>query len=254
MRLQTLLNLFRFFRWHIFGTCPVCGRFTLFLCVDDLMYAHNHLCCLFCRSAARNRLVARVLLQETGGAGSVAELATSNTHRIYHTSTVDIFSKMLHGNKQCVCSGYFPDVPAGAEIGERQYCQNLEELTFADSAFDLVITEDVFEHIRDDGRAFAEVYRVLKPGGVHLFTVPFLFDRPTFQRVDTSGAEDLMLAPPEYHGDAIRGQILAYRTYGIDLFARLEKIGFTTHLVRSQYQDRAFGIVDCSVFVSRKGG
>jgi SAM-dependent methyltransferase len=253
VKLRTVLNILKFFRWHIPGVCPVCGRLTLFLCLDDLAFAHNHLCCLFCRSAARNRLVARVLLEEVGGADSIAALAASNSRLIYNTATDDVFSRFLRPNDHFVCSGFFPDIPAGTVLGSRTFCQDLECLTFDDSSFDLVITQDVLEHVRDDGQAFAEIHRVLKPGGVHLFTIPFLFDLPTLQRVDTSGAEDLLLVPPEYHGDDIRGRILTYRTYGIDLFQRLEEIGFSTRLVRAQYQDLAYGIVDCGVFVSRKG-
>ena len=234
MQRQTFLNIIKFFRWHILGKCPVCGRQSLFICLDALELAHNHLCCLFCRSAARNRLVAKVLLQEIGGAGSIAELAAVNTRAIYNTAMDDVFSRLLRGNGHFVCSGYFPEIPAGSRIGERSFCQNLEQLSFADGSFDLVITQDVLEHVRDDHKAFAEVHRVLKPGGVHLFTVPFLFDRPTLQRVDTLGTEDVMLVPAEYHGDSIRGRILTYRTYGNDLFARLEEIGFATSLVMAQ--------------------
>jgi predicted SAM-dependent methyltransferase len=50
--------------------------------------------------------------------------------------------------------------------------QNLECLTFADESLDLVITSDVMEHARLDDRAHREIYRVLKPGGIYIFTVP----------------------------------------------------------------------------------
>ena len=50
--------------------------------------------------------------------------------------------------------------------------QNLEQLTFSDNSFDIVITSDVMEHVRLDDRAHQEIRRVLKPGGVYLFTVP----------------------------------------------------------------------------------
>lgn len=105
MRLRTVLNILRFFRWHIPGWCPVCGRLTLFLCLDDLELAHNHLCCLFCRSAARNRLLTRVLLDEVVGADSIAALAASNRRRIYNTATDDVFSRFLGTNEQFVSSG-----------------------------------------------------------------------------------------------------------------------------------------------------
>ena len=45
-------------------------------------------------------------------------------------------------------------------------------LPFADGAFDKVIASEVLEHIPDDGAAFAELARVLRPGGRLAVTVP----------------------------------------------------------------------------------
>jgi ubiquinone/menaquinone biosynthesis C-methylase UbiE len=43
--------------------------------------------------------------------------------------------------------------------------QNAEKLTFTDESFDFVYSHGVLHHTRNPQRAFAEVYRVLKPGG-----------------------------------------------------------------------------------------
>jgi ubiquinone/menaquinone biosynthesis C-methylase UbiE len=50
-------------------------------------------------------------------------------------------------------------------------------LPFDDSAFDLVYSVTVFEHVMDYDTALAEIRRVLKPGGVgvHLFPGPWTF-------------------------------------------------------------------------------
>jgi SAM-dependent methyltransferase len=48
----------------------------------------------------------------------------------------------------------------------------LEELPFADGAFDLVLATDVIEHLRDDGAGLAELRRVAKSGARLLVTVP----------------------------------------------------------------------------------
>ena len=45
-------------------------------------------------------------------------------------------------------------------------------LHFADDSFDVVIVSEVFEHIAEDRAAMAEVFRVLRPGGVAAITVP----------------------------------------------------------------------------------
>lgn len=51
-------------------------------------------------------------------------------------------------------------------------------LPYEDNTFDFAVSFDVFEHIEDDAKAVSEIYRVLKPGGILLMTVPafpFLF-------------------------------------------------------------------------------
>jgi SAM-dependent methyltransferase len=52
-------------------------------------------------------------------------------------------------------------------------------LPCADGAFDLVLACDVIEHVEDDRRAFAELTRVLRPGGVLIFSVPLHSDHWT---------------------------------------------------------------------------
>ena len=45
-------------------------------------------------------------------------------------------------------------------------------LGFADDSFDRIIASEVFEHVPDDAAAFAELTRVLRPGGIMAVTVP----------------------------------------------------------------------------------
>ena len=90
--------------------------------------------------------------------------------------------------------------------------------------FDLVITSDIFEHIRDPYSAFKEVNRVLKPGASHVFTIPILrpFQQKTVRRVCTDTDEDIHLLPPHYHIAGDGGKSLVYNDFGIDLIAKLE--------------------------------
>ncbi|QJR16497.1 class I SAM-dependent methyltransferase [Usitatibacter palustris] len=45
-------------------------------------------------------------------------------------------------------------------------------IPFPDATFDLVLATDIIEHVDDDGRALAEIRRVLKPGASVIITVP----------------------------------------------------------------------------------
>lgn len=45
-------------------------------------------------------------------------------------------------------------------------------LPFAEEQFDIVTMLDVLEHVEEDGTAVREIYRILKPGGSFILTVP----------------------------------------------------------------------------------
>jgi SAM-dependent methyltransferase len=211
--------------------------------------------CAVCRSTSRNRHVVKTLL----------DLYAPSAQFLYNAkpdlSAVSIYSAVskdhLHlslgpENPNFVCSEYFPDIDAGHEK-DGVVCQNLERLTFSNEQFDVVITEDVFEHIRLPEKAFAEIHRVLKRDGRHIFTVPFMFDRKTIRRVSTDSERDVYILPPAYHVDTLRNEILVYTDFGYDLFDTLSFLGYETSVSLFQHQDAmTFGIADSYVFVSRK--
>ena len=49
-----------------------------------------------------------------------------------------------------------------------------EHLPFADAVFDLVVSQEVLEHVRDPFQAMREMKRVLKRGGILYCQVPFI--------------------------------------------------------------------------------
>jgi 2-polyprenyl-3-methyl-5-hydroxy-6-metoxy-1,4-benzoquinol methylase len=73
------------------------------------------------------------------------------------------------------------------EYGLRKYngvhleVQPAEELAFADRAFDVVLSFDLFEHIAHIDRHVSEVQRVLKPGGYYLFQTPNKYSNAAFE-------------------------------------------------------------------------
>ena len=49
------------------------------------------------------------------------------------------------------------------------------EIPYPDASFDVVITYDVLEHVEDPRRSIAEIWRVLRPGGLSLNVFPVYF-------------------------------------------------------------------------------
>jgi len=129
---------------------------------------------------------------------------------------------------QVTCSEYFDGVGAGETLNGVQ-CQDVQLLTYAAASFDACTSTEVFEHVPDDLRGFAELYRVLRPGGRLVFSVPMSPRAATVERAFWKDGVIHHLLPPEYHGDHIRGQgrVLAYRNYGLDILDRVRAAGFS---------------------------
>jgi SAM-dependent methyltransferase len=63
--------------------------------------------------------------------------------------------------------------------GARADVGSITETGFEDASFDAVFALEVFEHVLDDERAFAEVARILPPGGLLVMSVPLHMERWT---------------------------------------------------------------------------
>jgi SAM-dependent methyltransferase len=63
--------------------------------------------------------------------------------------------------------------------GARADVGSITETGFDDASFDAVFALEVFEHVPDDERAFAEVARILSPGGMLVMSVPLHMERWT---------------------------------------------------------------------------
>jgi SAM-dependent methyltransferase len=131
----------------------------------------------------------------------------------------------------------------------------LEQLTFPSDSFDLFITQDVMEHVFNPERALAEVMRVVRHGGAHVFTAPkYRGTRCSAQRARFEGGQIVHLAEPEYHGNPVGdGRSLVTWQYGDDFEALIWRwCGYpTTTLIT---RDASLGLAGefLDVFIVRK--
>jgi SAM-dependent methyltransferase len=151
---------------------------------------------------------------------------------IYLTEQLTPFYRYLRTRFERVTGSEYlgQSLPYGSEnveTGVRN--ESLAQLSFGDAAFDYILSFDVFEHIPDYRQAFAECLRCLKPGGVLLFSVPFLVhsaENRVRARLGEDGRTEHLL-PPEYHGDPLReAGCLCYYHFGWALLDELRGLGF----------------------------
>lgn len=260
---------------HLSGQCNVCGKESRFFYTDPALW-REQLTCEHCRTTSRYRSIAhgilKALAEHTGlQAKALSQVAGSSPngtrYRVYDTQSPFYYDPCAYplpdmlkakGWIDVELSQFKPKLPLGEKLAEGISNQNLECLTFEEGVFDLVITSDVMEHVRLDDRAHREIYRVLKPGGVYVFTVPHDRSRnDTLHRVQVmdpaNPGGDVHLLEPEYHGDTNSDEgagVLAYRVYGTDLERYLSDLGFEVDYSRSDIAEN--GIQNAELYYCLK--
>ena len=221
------------------GTCPICDRSVRFRSKET--WYRDHLMagsqCAYNGCIPRERALGAVLRSLYP---SFAELSV-------HESSPCGRGASLFLQKNCgsyIATQFFPDEPPGATVqGWRN--ENLERQTFPDHAFDLVVTQDVMEHVFDPGAVFREVKRTLKPGGSYVFTAPTykgLLQSERQAELDSYGTVR-HLAEPEYHGSPIgSGRSLVTYHYGYD-FPELIKQWCGMDVEVRRFHDHSRGII-----------
>jgi SAM-dependent methyltransferase len=148
--------------------------------------------------------------------------------RIYASEAVTPFALALRGRyPRFLGSEYLPDPEDRRRFFPIPH-EDLAALTLPDASFDLVVCNEVFEHVPDLGRVLAEIARILRPGGVLLATFPFLFNRQdTLVRAELRDGVVHHLLEPEVHPSPVdpRGS-LVYQIPGWDVLELARKQGF----------------------------
>jgi ubiquinone/menaquinone biosynthesis C-methylase UbiE len=60
---------------------------------------------------------------------------------------------------------------------------DMQNMNIEDARFD-VLHSDTLEHIRDPHKALSECWRILKPGGACIYTIPIIVERLTRTRTE----------------------------------------------------------------------
>jgi SAM-dependent methyltransferase len=203
--------------------CPLCGPAVLV----SLGPSAHMTRCTSCRATVTNLalipVIERHLERLATGGGERRETAA------YELSTYG--STLAFLRRACgtvTTSEYEPGRELGA-VHAGVLNQDVQRLTFAPGSFDVVTSNQVFEHVPDDLLAFAECRRVLRPGGALIFSVP-LYDTPASARLARlEGGRIEWLGTPEHHDSRIGGPRSApvfWRHSRRDIAGRVAAAGF----------------------------
>ena len=111
------------------------------------------------------------------------------------------------------------------------YRVDLQREIAGETPFDTIMINHVLEHVQDDRAALRNLFRMLRPGGLCLVTVPL---RPNGRPTD----EDPTVVDPNERGRRF-GQPDHVRYYGFDIVDRIADQGFTTEVLYSAQADPA---------------
>jgi SAM-dependent methyltransferase len=225
------------------GHCELCAQDTIFVRHGE--WNREQYRCVRCGSIPRWRALYRVL---------EAQFSQWRDLTMHESSPGGRASDVLQ--QQCrayEASHYFPNQPLGTSYrGFRN--ENLEQLTLADASVDLFISQDVMEHILRPSLALQEIARVLKPGGAHVFTIPWKPHLATFSRVTPTANGMAHHAEAEYHGNPIdKKGSLVITDWGNDTVEIMDAMsGMQTDIVSIERADLGIEGERLEVFVSRK--
>jgi hypothetical protein len=187
------------------GWCPICRAESSFIASDEWL-SENYIC-KTCKTLPRHRALVAVLDQV------VPDWRSKSIHE--SSPTILFFPKLCESYSY---SFYFEEIPSGEKRNGIR-CENLEHLTFPDATFDIFITQAVFEHVLDPPAALKEIMRVVRDGGLHIFSVPkYKHLTRSYPRAVSEAGSVRHLCEPIYHGNPVGdGKSLVTWDYGSNL-------------------------------------
>lgn len=239
-RLKNFLHIIKknsFKDWRVsFDYCPLCCKNVYFISFCRTALETR---CISCRNTCINLAMIPVI-------DSILPVEYA-----YEMSSYGGTLEFLRKKVDCiVTSEFYPNYDLGSYFNGVRI-EDVQKLTFKSNSFDLVTSNQVFEHVPDDIKGFKEVYRVLKHSGFFVFGVP-LYDLGSTKQVAVLTEKGIRFnGKPEYHGSRLEGPNSVptfWRHSFNDIEDRLEKVGFSAKIVEitvTTIQGSPYKIVKC---------
>lgn len=194
------LKKIKYFGFNLY--CPVCNSHVRKFYPYGLLNRAEARCPV-CDMLERHRAIWLFLKQKT-------KLMDGRDKRIMHVAPEPELGKLFNkikGVDYLSVDLYSPNAMEKVDI---------TNIPYDEAEFDVIYCSHVLEHVPDDKKAMSEFYRVLKPGGWALISVPIDTDK-TF--------EDPTVTDPKER-EKLFGQCDHIRRYGPDVVEKIRSVGF----------------------------
>lgn len=219
------------------GLCTICGNLAAWIVSEKPTLRENYSCSK-CSGSLRYRNQAAAIVNYFGLGIHSTLRDLIRDERFSQSSVYEIalrgpFINYFSKWKDYTRSFYWKDTPLG-QIKQDVRCEDITKLTFKDSSFDLIVSSDVMEHVFNFEDAFAEIFRVLKPGGYHIFTIPLNWPLPeaTIKRAVEIKGRIKHLQPSRFHVGGDDTPSLVCTDYGKDILDLLSSQGYNAWFSR----------------------
>ncbi|MFA5004388.1 MAG: class I SAM-dependent methyltransferase [Candidatus Saccharimonadales bacterium] len=184
--------------------------------------------CQFCGCSYRLRALAKALSLHVSREDPMSLNEAIENGKLHNLKVAEINScGVLHDILKNIPNLSYSEY--GSTVPEVPH-EDLMALSYADDSFDIVLTSDTLEHVPDPLKALEEIKRVLKPNGIHLFTVPLRLEKNTVVRASLAQNEKKeKLLPSSYHGSGEQDYFV-WNEFGRDFLTLVQGIYCTVSL------------------------
>jgi GT2 family glycosyltransferase/radical SAM superfamily enzyme YgiQ (UPF0313 family)/Tfp pilus assembly protein PilF/glycosyltransferase involved in cell wall biosynthesis/SAM-dependent methyltransferase len=229
------------------GICNICGSRQGFSLTNPENPRESWVC-LSCGSTSRDRMYIYALSSAFGNPSPLISWPENTAIHVLEAAGARAHPGILNTKFSYLNTLYNPEKMADPDYDRKRYA-DFQALHFNDDSFDVVMSSDVFEHIRLHKEALKEIFRVLKPGGIMVLQAPFHPEnKENIIRVRPEGDEDVFLCPPTYHDE----DTLVYRVYGAELISEIESAGFAVEVIENEIP--LHGITLQNIILAQKPG
>ncbi len=221
------------------GSCTVCGWQGGFRAERRGARVVRDLACSGCGAVLVYQAEAAVLLDDLGrGVAMTLDELVAAPH-LQQVAVLNVGHAGPVRNRLMARPGYqetalVPDRPVGTVLRRRplRTNQDHQRFTFDGASFDLMTSSHLLEHVPDPDAAFREAWRVLRPGGRYVFTVPPHPQHESVRRAELVDGVVVHHREPEHHRSPEGDPALVFTDFGADVVDQLSSVGFVATLRR----------------------